>query len=77
MILIFMSSIASASATEDNLTHIASDLDDCLDEASPIHVNANADGQGNGSEQSPYSSLNQAIHSSLNDSTIILEEGTY
>ncbi len=69
--------MASAGAAEDNLTYIASDLDDCLDEANPIHVNVNAEGQGNGSEQSPYSSLNQAIHSSLNDSTIILEDGTY
>ena len=77
MILIFITSTATANAAESNITHTESDLNNGISEVNTIYVNPDAEANGDGSMDSPYSSLNNAVKSSVTNTTIILEEGIY
>ncbi len=78
MILITISAISCVSAMDidSNSSEIISDTNP--QELSEIHVSPDAsDERGDGSSQNPFKSLEHAINSSKNDSTIYLNNGEY
>lgn len=66
------------SANDDNMTSIESNFDeDYLNSENTIYVSNSGSDENDGSEDSPYLTLNHAASSCLNNSKIIIKEGTY
>ena len=74
--LALVSSMAIVSAGGNNLTEDAV-LADGGHDNSIVYVDSNAGSSGNGSENSPFSSISEAISGAGNNSRIILKDGVY
>ena len=68
--------MAIVSAEGDNLTD-ETVLADVAQDTSVVYVDLNAGGNGNGSENSPFSSISEAISDANNNSRIVLKDGVY
>ena len=74
--LALVSSMAIVSAGGNNLTEDVV-LADVGHDNSIVYVDSNAGSSGNGSENSPFSSISEAISGAGNNSRIILKDGVY
>ena len=82
LLLIFILSLSSVNANEDNLTIsddlISNSIDDIVGiNQNEIYVNSSNMGYADGSYGAPYSNLNEAITHSQDNSTIVMMAGKY